>query len=200
MAPGGGLVGPPGAAGADERLVRAGRPALAGYGKEPLWLYPLFLLFGAAAGGWWFYSWAAGAGALWHARALAFLAIVWLFAALLVALPLAWPLRPRRSSYALTMQRLLIRKPAMLVLWPRVRRLGPAESQGVRLRCTWAWLPGRTGDIACGSGLSDLMERVPHAEEVAALIRQTLCPPEGRPPDGHQQGAAPAPAAGRPRG
>ena len=51
--------------GNDERLLWAGRPVLAGYGKQLLWAYPLCVPFGVGAliGGWCLYRWAVGAGA-----------------------------------------------------------------------------------------------------------------------------------------
>ena len=54
--------------GDDERLLWAGRPVLAGYGKQLLWAYPLCVPFGVGAliGGWYFYRWAVGAGAIWN--------------------------------------------------------------------------------------------------------------------------------------
>src|SRR6516162_9394446 len=171
-----------------ERLVWAGRPMLTGKGKELLWLYPMCLLFGVGAliGGWYFYEWAAGAGALWGIKSLGFLAAILLFGLGLLVVPLLWPLRLWRIAYALTTQRLLVREPALLVLWPRVRELGASQAGGVRLKCIWAWLPDRTGDIYYGQGVAEVMERVPRAEEVVALIHQTLVPPPGSDRSGGQ--------------
>src|SRR5262245_27839070 len=99
-----------------ERLLWAGRPMLAGYGKELLLLYPMCLVFavGAAIGGWYFYDWAAGAGALRDVKVLGCLAVILLFALGLLVVPLLWPVRLWGSEYALTTQRLIIRQPALL--------------------------------------------------------------------------------------
>src|SRR5262249_6301129 len=109
-----------------ERLLWFGRPMLAGYGKELLWLYPMCLLFGVGAlvGGWYFYEWAAGAGALKDVKILGCLAVILLFALGLLVVPLLWPLRLWRSEYALTTQRLIIRQPALLIGWPTIQELG----------------------------------------------------------------------------
>ena len=63
---------------------------------------------------------------------------------------------------------------------PTAREVWPSQAGGVRLKCVWTWLPDRAGDIAFGAKPTDLMERVPRAEEVVALIRDTLLPPRGR--------------------
>src|SRR5262249_28969456 len=155
-------------------------------GRELLWMYPMCLAFaaGAAAGGWYFYRWAAGAGALRDAKIFGCLAVVALFGLGLLVVPLLWPLRLRRSRYALTTQPLLVRVPAVLAFWPRVREVAAARAGGVRLKCVWAWLPEGTGDIYYGPGPMDFMERVPGAEEVVALIRSTLLQPQGQPQPG----------------
>jgi len=64
-----------------------------------------------------------------------------------------------------------------------VRSLGARELRRVQVKCIWAWLPERTGDISYGhgGGASDVMGRVPRVEEVVALTRQTLAPPPASP-------------------
>jgi hypothetical protein len=180
-----------------ERLLWAGRPALAGCGKELLLEYPLlYLPFGAGAlvGGWYFYEWAAGAGALRDVGILCCLAVLlWIGLGSLVV-PLLWPLRLWRSEFALTTRRLIIRQPSLLVFWPRVSELAAAQAGGVRIKCIWTWLPERTGDIYYREGVSAVMERVPRAEEVVALIRSTLLQPQGQPRSGKEAVAEPGDA------
>ncbi len=113
-------------------------------------------------------------GALWDFKILACLFIVAIFSLGLFIVPLMWPLRLWRSAYVLTTQRLVVCQPALLVFCPRVREIGPAQVGRIQLKCIWTWLPQRTGDIIYGEGVSGVMERVPRAEEVVALIRNTL--------------------------
>jgi hypothetical protein len=185
----------------DEHLVWASKPRLTGYVKELLWIYPMCLVGAVVVGaGWWlFYSWARGAGALNDFKILALLAILGVFALSLLVVPLLWPLRLRRSWYALTTQRVVLRVPALLIVWPRTRTLDPARCVRVRV-VIWTWLPDKTGDIIWDEappgetagqhwpkpGLR--MERVPRAEEVGELIRRTLAIPPG----GEGAGAAPS--------
>jgi hypothetical protein len=159
-----------------ERLVWAVRPMLAGCFKELLWLYPFVLLFGIGflVGGWYFYEWAAGAGARWDFTAIAILVILIWSGVGFIVVPLLWPLSLWRSAYALTTQRLIVRQPALMVLWPRIYELRASQVDRVRLKCTWTWLPEETGDISFGDGASEIMQRVPQAEEVVALIHRTL--------------------------
>jgi hypothetical protein len=166
---------------------------LAGYANELRWMYPISLLSGAgtAVGGWYFYSWAVGAGAIRNLSILGCLAVIWLTATLLFIVPLAWPLRLWRSLYALTTERVIIRQPSVLIFWPRTRSLDALQVAGVRITCIRAWLPDRTGDIAFGRveirlGLGRVsvlpecvLERVPHAEDIVALIRRTFVLPPG---------------------
>jgi hypothetical protein len=175
----------------DERVLWVGRPLLAGYAKELLWQYPIWFLCGSATLtiGWAFYSWAAGAGVLWDFRFLASLSVLGLLGLGFLVLPLLWPLRLGRSSYALTTHRLIIRQPALVVLWLRTRSVDASQ---VRVKCLWTWLPDRTGDITYGIGGANAMERVPHAEEVVTLIRQTLVPPPGSDRSGGEPSGTPA--------
>jgi hypothetical protein len=185
----------------DEQLVWAAKPRLAGYAKELLLAYPMCLVAATVigVGGWFFYSWAQGAGALNNIRCVLILAVIGLFVVSLLVGPPLWPLRLRRSWYALTTQRVVLRVPALLIVWPRIRTLDPAGCARVRV-VIWTWLPDGTGDIiwdevpAAGTagphwpkpGMR--MERVPRAEEVAELIRRTLA----LPPSGADAGAAPS--------
>src|SRR5580698_2123457 len=157
----------------DERLLWATKPLFAGYVQEQIRLYPIYLFFaiGLAAGGWYFYSWAEGAGILWNFRPLVLLVIIGMMALSLIFVPILWTIRLGRCWYALTSQRLLVCTPQLLILLPRVRSL---EAPPVRLKCIWTWLPDRTGDIYFGDSNFRIMERVPHAEEVVALINRTL--------------------------
>ena len=173
----------------DERLLWADRPRLAGWGKELLWLYPMCLPFGvgALAGGWYFYKRAVGAGAIWNPANILFLLAIAAFGAGLILFPLIWPLRLLRSSFALTNERLIIRQPALIIFWPRIRQLKVGQGHSVRVKCTWAWLPDQTGDIYFSARPLDIMERVPHTPEVVALIRHVLLHEPFPPPPVPQQ-------------
>ena len=160
--------------GNDERLLWAGRPVLAGYGKQLLWAYPLCVPFGVGAliGGWYCYQWAVGAGAIWNPGILNGLAAIVAIGAALLLLPLLWPLRLWRCCYALTTERLIIREPALVFCWPRIRQLKVGQGQSVRVKRVCTWLPDQTGDICYGTKPLDVMERIPRAPEVVALIRE----------------------------
>lgn len=160
----------------DERPLWVDQPMLAGIGKELLVLLAMCVPCGVGTliGGWYCYKWAVGAGAIGNLGIVVSLfTIVWLGASLIVIPPL-WPLRLRRCWFALTTQRLIIRRPALFVFWPRIRQIRVGQGHNIRVKCIWSYLPDQTGDIYLGEHSLNVMEHVRHAPQTVDLIRHVL--------------------------